>query len=130
MIQITGRAERANRTPEGCNFLMQRLEFGCHLEPPGRTLSYILRWPTCREDLLQSRIGERGGKNDGSSPDSPLEEGVWSEPVSEVGFSAPGNYGIPRPLWTIVEAEKGYFGLENGEFQSLPPWQLPPLSGS
>jgi hypothetical protein len=25
--------------------------------------------------------------------DSPLEEGVWSEPVSEVGFSAPGNYG-------------------------------------
>jgi hypothetical protein len=27
------------------------------------------------------------------APDSPLEEGVWSEPVSDVVFSAPGNYG-------------------------------------
>jgi hypothetical protein len=46
--------------------------------------------------------------------DSPLEERVSSEPVSEVGFSGPGNYGIPRGLWMITEAEKGYSGLENG----------------
>jgi hypothetical protein len=25
--------------------------------------------------------------------DSPVEEGVWSEPVSEIGFSVRGNYG-------------------------------------
>jgi hypothetical protein len=25
----------------------------------------------------------------GFAPDSPLEEGVWSEPVSETGFPAP-----------------------------------------
>jgi hypothetical protein len=63
--------------------------------------------------------------------DSPLEEGVWSEPVSEVGLSAPGGLRvIPRPLWTIIEAEKGYFGLENGGVSVFGPWQLPPLSGS
>jgi len=45
--------------------------------------------------------------------DSPLEEAVSSEPVSEWGSSAAGNYGtIPRRLWMITEAEKGYFGLE------------------
>jgi hypothetical protein len=47
--------------------------------------------------------------------DSPLEERVSSEPVSEVAFSGPGNYGtIPRGLWMITEAEEGYFGVENG----------------
>jgi hypothetical protein len=46
-------------------------------------------------------------------PDSPLEEAVSSEPVSERGSSAAGNYGtIPRRLWMITEAEKGHFGLE------------------
>ena len=45
--------------------------------------------------------------------DSPLEEAVSSEPVSERGSSAAGNYGtIPRRLWMITEAEKGHFGLE------------------
>jgi hypothetical protein len=57
--------------------------------------------------------------------DSPLEGGVSSEPVSEVEVLAPGNYDtIPRPLWMIIEAEKGYFGLKTAEFQSLLPWQL------
>jgi hypothetical protein len=63
--------------------------------------------------------------------DSPLEEGVWSEPVSEVGFFGAWELRvIPRPLWTIIEAEKGYFGLENGGVSVFAPWQLPPLSGS
>src|SRR5580704_6384260 len=45
--------------------------------------------------------------------DSPLEGGVSSEPVSEVEVLAPGNYDtIPRPLWMIIDAEKGYFGLK------------------
>jgi hypothetical protein len=45
--------------------------------------------------------------------DSPLEEGVSSEPVSEWGSSAAGDYStIPRRLWMIKEAEKGHFGLE------------------
>ena len=57
--------------------------------------------------------------------DSLLEGGVSSEPVSEVEVLAPGNYDtIPRPLWMIIEAEKGYFGLKTAEFQSLLPWQL------
>jgi hypothetical protein len=56
--------------------------------------------------------------------DSPLEERVSSEPVSEVR-SRPGNYGtIPRGLWMITEAEKGYFGLENGGISVFAPWQL------
>jgi hypothetical protein len=49
----------------------------------------------------------------GSPADSPVEEGVSSEPVSEWGSSAAGNNGtIPRRLWMITEAEKGHFGLE------------------
>jgi hypothetical protein len=28
------------------------------------------------------------------------------------------------------EAEKGYFGFENGGVSVFPPWQLSPLSGS
>lgn len=37
--------------------------------------------------------------------DSPLEEAVTSEPVSELGFSGDGNYGpIPRRLWIMSEA--------------------------
>jgi hypothetical protein len=62
--------------------------------------------------------------------DSPLEERVSSEPVSEVGFSGPGNYGIPRGLWMITEAEKGYSGLENGGISVFAPWQLLRLSRS
>ena len=53
--------------------------------------------------------------------DSPLEERVSSEPVSEVRFSGPGNYGtIPRGLWMITEAEKAISGSKTAEFQSLP----------
>jgi hypothetical protein len=48
--------------------------------------------------------------------DSLLEEGVSSEPVSEVG----GNGTTPRRLWMITEAEKGYFGLEYAEFLVFP----------
>jgi len=49
----------------------------------------------------------------GFARDSPLEEGVSSEPVSEWGSSPAGNNGtIPRRLWMITEAEKGHFGLE------------------
>jgi hypothetical protein len=58
--------------------------------------------------------------------DSPLEGGVRCELVSEVGFSAPWELRvIPRPLWTIIEAEKGYFGLENGGVSVFAHWQLP-----
>ena len=43
-----------------------------------------------------------------------------SETVSESGVRA-WQYGtIPRGLWIITEAQKGYFGLETVEFQSLP----------
>ena len=34
---------------------------------------------------------------------------------------------IPRPLWMIIEAEKGYFGLESGKFAVFCPSELPPL---
>jgi hypothetical protein len=53
-----------------------------------------------------------------------------ANPSLKWGFSPPGNYGIPKPLWTIIVAEKGYFGLENGGVSVFAPWQLPPLSGS
>ena len=37
--------------------------------------------------------------------DSPLEGRVRSEPVSEMGFFGPGNYGsIPRRLWMMSGA--------------------------
>jgi hypothetical protein len=37
--------------------------------------------------------------------DSLLEERVRSEPVSEMGFFGPGNYGsIPKRLWMMSEA--------------------------
>ena len=37
--------------------------------------------------------------------DSPLVGGVSSEPVSELGFSGPGDSGpIPKRLWMIAEA--------------------------
>jgi len=40
-------------------------------------------------------------------------------------------YGtIPRGLWMITEAEKGYFGLENGGISVFAPWQLLLLSRS
>ena len=58
--------------------------------------------------------------------DSPLEERVSSEPVSEVRA---WDYGtIPRGLWMITEAEKGYSGLENGGISVFAPWQLLRLS--
>jgi len=50
------------------------------------------------------------------APDSPLEERVSSEPVSEsVGTAAT----IPRGLWMITEAEKAISGSKTAEFQSL-----------
>jgi hypothetical protein len=53
--------------------------------------------------------------------DSLLEKAVSSEPVSERGSSAAGNYGtIPRRLWMITEAEKGHFGLEYAGIWVLP----------
>ena len=58
--------------------------------------------------------------------DSPVEERVSSEPVSEVRA---WDYGtIPRGLWMITEAEKGYSGLENGGISVFAPWQLLRLS--
>ena len=62
--------------------------------------------------------------------DSSLEEGVWSEPVSEVGFSAPGNYGNSEAFMDDNRSGKGLFRLENGGVSVFAPWQLPPLSGS
>jgi hypothetical protein len=72
-----------------------------HCEPPRVGRSRIRRW---RETDAADR--------DWFVADSPLEEAVQSELVSEVGFLAPGNYGaIPKRLWMITEAEEGYFGL-------------------
>ena len=52
-----------------------------------------------------SRYDMEPAAHHGSSPDSPLEGRVTSEPVSEVGFSGPRNYGpIPRRLWMMPEA--------------------------
>ena len=49
-----------------------------------------------------------------------------ANPSLEVGvFRAWELRVIPRPLWTIIEAEKGYFGLENGGVSVFAPWQLP-----
>jgi hypothetical protein len=46
----------------------------------------------------------------GFAVDSPLEEAVSSEPVSEVGgLGAWELRTIPRWLWMITEAEKGLF---------------------
>jgi hypothetical protein len=57
--------------------------------------------------------------------DSPLEEGVSSEPVSEWGCSAAGDYStIARRLWMITEAEKGHFGLEYAGIELFAPRQL------
>jgi hypothetical protein len=53
-----------------------------------------------------------------------------ANPSLKWGFRRLGTTVIPRPLWTIIEAEKGYFGLENGGVSVFAPWQLPPLSGS
>ena len=65
----------------------------------------------CRPFLC--RANSRDGWEVKFASDSPLEEGVSSEPVSEWGSSAAGNYStIPRRLWMITEAEKGHFGLE------------------
>jgi hypothetical protein len=53
--------------------------------------------------------------------DSPLEKAVSSEPVSERGSSAAGNYGtIPRRLWMITEAERAISGSNTPEFGFLP----------
>jgi hypothetical protein len=52
--------------------------------------------------------------------DSPQEEGVWSEPVSEVGVFAAWEL-----VWTIIVAEKGYFGLKNGGVSVFAPGGFP-----
>src|SRR5262252_7288996 len=50
-------------------------------------------------------VGRRILARDRFAPDSPLEGTVTSEPVSEMDFSGPGNYGpIPRGLWMMPEA--------------------------
>jgi hypothetical protein len=48
-----------------------------------------------------------------------------ANPSLKWGFSPPGNYGIPKPLWTIIVAEKGYFGLENGGVSVFAPGSFP-----
>src|ERR1700747_515761 len=48
---------------------------------------------------------------------------------SQRGVLGPWQYGtIPKGLWMITEAEKGYFGLENGGISVFAPWQLLLLS--
>jgi hypothetical protein len=81
--------------------------------PPFPDLEPALRLGRqCRESRLHAGVSAIRDLQ-GFARDSPLEEAVSSEPVSEVGFLAPGNYGkIPRRLWMITEAEKGHFGLE------------------
>jgi hypothetical protein len=48
-----------------------------------------------------------------------------ANPSLKWGFRRLGTTVIPKPLWTIIEAEKGYFGLENGGVSVFAPWQLP-----
>ena len=48
-----------------------------------------------------------------------------ANPSLKWGFRHLGTTEIPRPLWAIIEAEKGYFGLENGGVSVFAPWQLP-----
>jgi hypothetical protein len=62
--------------------------------------------------------------------DSPLEEGVWSEPVSEVGFSAPGNYGNSEAFMGDNRSGKGLFRARKRRSFSLCPLVASPLSGS
>jgi hypothetical protein len=98
--------------------------------PVARAISALIRW-TNLVPVLHSFISRVPATGSEFVADSPLEEAVSSEPVSEVGvFGAWELRVIPRPLWTIIEAEKGYFGLENGGVSVFAPWQLPPLSGS
>ena len=60
------------------------------------------------------------------APDSPLEEGVRANPSLEVGvFRAWELRHDSEAFMDDNRAEEGYFGLENGEFQSLPPGGFP-----
>ena len=51
----------------------------------------------------------------------PLERLSGANPSLKWGFRRLGTAVIPRPLWTIIEAEKSYFGLENGGVSVLCP---------
>ena len=62
--------------------------------------------------------------------DSPLEEGVWSEPVSEVGVFAAWELRYSEAFMDDNSSGKGLFRAQKRRRLSLCPWQLPPLSGS
>src|ERR1700730_14709893 len=60
--------------------------------------------------------------------DSPLEERVSSEPVSEVRFSGLAIRHDSERFMDDNRSGKGYFGLENGGISVFAPWQLLLLS--
>jgi hypothetical protein len=62
--------------------------------------------------------------------DSPVEEGVWSEPVSEVGVFAAWELRYSEAFMDDNSSGKGLFRARKRRSLSLCPWQLPPLSGS
>jgi hypothetical protein len=62
--------------------------------------------------------------------DSPLEEGVWSEPVSEVGVFATWELRYSEAFMDDNSSGKGLFRARKRRSLSLCPWQFPPLSGS
>jgi hypothetical protein len=64
-------------------------------------------------------------ENSGSQETPRWRRESGANPSLKWGFSPPGNYGIPKPLWTIIVAEKGYFGLENGGVSVFAPGSFP-----
>ena len=82
----------------------------CHLAGPAHAAA------TARFSIQEGEIPRE--------TDCLLEEGVWSEPVSEIGFSTAGNYGNSETFMDDNRREKGYFGLENGGVSVFAPWQL------
>ena len=60
------------------------------------------------------------------APDSPLEERVSSEPVSEVGFSGLAIRHDSERFMDDNRSGKGYFGLENGGISVFAPLAASP----
>ena len=80
--------------------------------------------PLQRADRAHTR---RGTERDRFVADSALEERVWSEPVSEVGFSAPGNYGNSEAFMDDNRSGKGLFRARKRRSFSLCPLAASPV---
>jgi hypothetical protein len=80
--------------------------------------------------LAPRRSSTECAPESGFATDSPLEERVSSEPVSEVGFSGLAIRHDSERFMDDKRSGKGYFGLENGGISVFAPWQLLLLSRS